>query len=214
METRRICPKCRKRFSRDEVVCEDCGEQLIDAASDFEASFSMVKEPVLLSNGHDVDTVYLEEALKAANVPYYVEEGQNTVPTNRFKEGIVEVVPFTNYYVDKSNWKAAREALKSAGEETRKDQAAPVVFLDMPEEGTGDDLGNDASDGSDSWTDGEESRGGLWEWLGAVSYTHLDVYKRQDCFPQCRTPGSRPWKAGGWQGRMWLRCLPAVQTQR
>ena len=33
METRRICPKCRKRFSRDEVVCEDCGEQLIDAAS-------------------------------------------------------------------------------------------------------------------------------------------------------------------------------------
>ena len=73
METRRICPKCRKRFSRDEVVCEDCGEQLIDAASDFEASFSMVKEPVLLSNGHDVDTVYLEEALKAANVPYYVE---------------------------------------------------------------------------------------------------------------------------------------------
>ena len=54
METRRICPKCRKRFSRDEVVCEDCGEQLIDAASDFEASFSMVKEPVLLSNGHDV----------------------------------------------------------------------------------------------------------------------------------------------------------------
>ena len=128
METRRICPKCRKRFSRDEVVCEDCGEQLIDAASDFEASFSMVKEPVLLSNGHDVDTVYLEEALKAANVPYYVEEGQNTVPTNRFKEGIVEIVPFTNYYVDKSNWKAAREALKSAGEETRKDQAAPVVF--------------------------------------------------------------------------------------
>lgn len=166
METRRICPKCRKRFSRDEVVCEDCGEQLIDAASDFEASFSMVKEPVLLSNGHDVDTVYLEEALKAANVPYYVEEGQNTVPTHRFKEGIVEIVPFTNYYVDKSNWKAAREALKSAGEETRKDQAAPVVFLDMPEEGTGDDLGNDASDGSDSWTDGEESRGGLWGWLG------------------------------------------------
>mgnify|MGYP006872938855 FL=1 len=43
--------------------------------------------------------------------------------------------------MDKSNWKAAREALKSAGEETRKDQAAPVVFLDMPEEGTGDDLG-------------------------------------------------------------------------
>ena len=26
--------------------------------------------------------------------------------------------------------------------------------------------GNDASDGSDSWTDGEESRGGLWGWLG------------------------------------------------
>ena len=68
METRRICPKCRKRFSRDEVVCEDCGEQLIDAASDFEASFSMVKEPVLLSNGHDVDTVYLEEALKRQSV--------------------------------------------------------------------------------------------------------------------------------------------------
>ena len=60
METRRICPKCRKRFPQDAIVCEECGEQLIDAASDFEASFSMVKEPVLLSNGHDVDTVYLE----------------------------------------------------------------------------------------------------------------------------------------------------------
>ena len=68
METRRICPKCRKRFPQDAIVCEECGEQLIDAASDFEASFSMVKEPVLLSNGHDVDTVYLEEALKRKSV--------------------------------------------------------------------------------------------------------------------------------------------------
>ena len=164
METRRICPKCRKRFPQDAIVCEECGEQLIDAASDFEASFSMVKEPVLLSNGHDVDTVYLEEALKAANVPYYVEEGQNTVPTNRYKEGIVEIVPYTNYYVDKSNWKAAREALKSAKEETKKDQDAPVVFLDMPEEGTGDDHKKNETDGSGSESE-EEAKEGLWGWL-------------------------------------------------
>ncbi len=92
----------------------------------------MVRDPVLLSNGHKVDTVYLEEALKERNIPYYVEKGQNTVPTNRYKEGIVEIVPYTNYYVDKSNWKTAREALKSAAQETKKDEEAPVVFLDMP----------------------------------------------------------------------------------
>ena len=62
METRRICPKCRKKFPPDAIVCEECGKQLIDVASDFEASFQMVRDPVLLSNGHKVDTVYLEEA--------------------------------------------------------------------------------------------------------------------------------------------------------
>ena len=50
-------------------MCEECGKQLIDVASDFEASFQMVRDPVLLSNGHKVDTVYLEEALKERNIP-------------------------------------------------------------------------------------------------------------------------------------------------
>ncbi|SCH74498.1 Uncharacterised protein [uncultured Clostridium sp.] len=183
METRRICPKCRKKFPPDAIVCEECGKQLIDVTSDFEASFQMVRDPVLLSNGHKVDTVYLEEALKERNIPYYVEKGQNTVPTNRYKEGIVEIVPYTNYYVDKSNWKTAREALKNAAQETKKDEEAPVVFLDMPMEEPQDaprDMSRDTSKktsrntsmgasknvSNDDWADSEEDGGrGLWGWV-------------------------------------------------
>ena len=137
-------------------MCEECGKQLIDVASDFEASFQMVRDPVLLSNGHKVDTVYLEEALKERNIPYYV---------------------------DKSNWKTAREALKNAAQETKKDEEAPVVFLDMPMEEPQDaprDMSRDTSKktsrntsmgasknvSNDDWADSEEDGGrGLWGWV-------------------------------------------------
>ena len=125
-------------------MCEECGKQLIDVASDFEASFQMVRDPVLLSNGHKVDTVYLEE---------------------------------------KSNWKTAREALKNAAQETKKDEEAPVVFLDMPMEEPQDaprDMSRDTSKktsrntsmgasknvSNDDWADSEEDGGrGLWGWV-------------------------------------------------
>lgn len=140
METKRICLRCKKIYPRDEIVCEECGERLADVTSDFEASFSMVRDPVLLSNGHDADTMYLREALRERNVPFYIEEGENAVPTSHYKEGIVEIVPFINIYVDKSNWRMAKDALLHAREETRKDGEAPVVFLDMPEQEPGDEL--------------------------------------------------------------------------
>lgn len=167
METRRICPKCKKQYSKDEVVCEACGERLADITSDFEASFAMVKDPVLLSNGHGVETVYLEEALREKNVPYYVEEGQNAVPTNNIKEGTVEIVPFTNYYVDKRNWGLAKEALKSAVAETRKDGEAPVKFLDMPMSEP-----EDNSDGEED-DDAGNGAGGPWEW-----FVSQDIYMK------------------------------------
>lgn len=168
METRRICPRCKKQYSRDEVVCEECGERLADITSDFEASFAMVKDPVLLSNGHGVDTVYLEEALREKNVPYYVEEGQNAVPTDNIKEGTMEMVPFTNFYVDKRNWKLAKEALKSAVAETRKDEEAPVKFLDMPESEPEDEI-----DDGEEEEGGGNGAGGPWEW-----FVSQDIYMK------------------------------------
>ena len=175
METRRICPRCRKSFPKDEVVCGECGERLIDVAPDYEACFAMVREPVLLTNGHKVDTVYLEEALRKKNIPYYVEAGENVVPTGYYKKGFVEIVAFTNYYVDKSNWKAAKEALKNAVEETRKDEEAPVVFLDMPEKAPEDSIrepgagllehsGENQETGKNRDA-GEEGDRSLWGWF-------------------------------------------------
>lgn len=151
METRRICPKCRKQYPGHEVICEECGERLAEISSDCQASFSMVREPVLLSNGHDIDVMYLKEELKKQNVPYYVEEGQIAVPSNHIKEGILEIVSYTNFYVDKSTWKAAKEALGGAREERRKGLKASGAHYDSPgEAGSGPGAGGPKAKGQEA----------------------------------------------------------------
>lgn len=166
MATRRICPKCRKQYPDDEIVCEECGERLADISSDFEASFSMVRDPVLLSNGNDVEVSYLQDELKRRNVPYYVEEGENAVPTDNFMQGTVKMVLFTNFYVDKSRWKTAKEALLCAKEESRKDQESPAVFFDMPKEAPEDEpekgAGKSRGKGEEGPEDGDAGKRSLW----------------------------------------------------
>lgn len=178
MVTRRICPKCRKQYPDDEIVCEECGERLTDISSDFETSFSMVRDPVLLSNGNDVEVSYLQDELKRRNVPYYVEEGQNAVPTDNFMQGTVKMVLFTNFYVDKSRWKTAKEALLCAKEESRKDQESPAVFFDMPKEAQEDGpeskgAGKSRGKGEESPEDGDVGKRSLW-----VGFMDQEIYVR------------------------------------
>lgn len=151
METRRICPKCMKQYPGNEAVCEECGERLNDISTDFEEAFSMVGEPVLLSNGHDIDISYLKEELRKHAVPYYVEEGQNVVPANHIKEGMMEVRWFKNFYVDKSRWKSAKEALVSTKERS-KDRETPVVKVGQIRETAHEESRvEEAGDGRSLW---------------------------------------------------------------
>lgn len=149
MEVRRICPRCRKRYSQEDIVCTECGERLADVSLDFEASVSMVREPVLLACNWDVETMYLEDALRQRNIPYYVEECMKPVPTGNIKEDTIDIVPFTNYYVDRRNMMGAADALKQAKEETRWDEEQSAVFFDMPEDELEDEPDGQESEGAD-----------------------------------------------------------------
>lgn len=140
MGEKRICPRCRKLYPKDVDVCAECGEVLADISEEFEMVLAMMKEPVLLANGWDVDLEYLRQALRKRAVPFYTEECMRPVPTDSVKSGGVKIVPTVNLYVDQREWEEALEALSWAMEETRKDDEAPEVFLDMPEEEADDAL--------------------------------------------------------------------------
>lgn len=130
-----------------------------------------INEPVLLSNGRDVDTAYLEEALKERNIPYDVEEGEHTPPSSYIQEGIAQVVTFTNYYVDKKSWKLAKEALLSAREETKKAGKQPV----RPSDGPGGkvksaDWNREDEEDSQDDSDGKHT-GNPWSWFMGLDTT-------------------------------------------
>lgn len=132
-----------------------------------------INEPVLLSNGRDVDTAYLEEALKERNIPYDVEEGEHTPPSSYIQEGIAQVVTFTNYYVDKKSWKLAKEALLSAREETKKAGKPPVGLTDGPggKAKPADWLREDEEDGQDDNGSKHKHTGNQWSWFIGLDTT-------------------------------------------
>lgn len=132
-----------------------------------------INEPVLLSNGRDVDTAYLEEALKERNIPYDVEEGEHTPPSSYIQEGIAQVVTFTNYYVDKKSWKLAKEALLSAREETKKAGKHPVGLTDGPggKAKPADWLREDEEDGQDDNGSKHKHTGNPWSWFIGLDTT-------------------------------------------
>lgn len=131
---KRICPGCRKIYPQDVIVCPECKKRLADIEYDFEMALSMMKEPVLLTGSPEIETVYLEEGLRRRNIPFFVEEMQNAVPTDNYRENTIDIIPVTNYYVDRSSLEEALAVLNEAAEESEKDRAEPVIFLDMPEE--------------------------------------------------------------------------------
>lgn len=133
---KRICPGCRKIYPQDTSVCPQCKKRLADIEYDFELALSMIKEPVLLTGSTDTElqALYLEEGLRRKNIPFYVEEMKTAVPTGNYREHTVDIIPVTNYYVDKSSLDEALAVLKKAEVEAEIDNAQPVIYLDMPEE--------------------------------------------------------------------------------
>lgn len=131
---KRICPGCRKIYPQDVIVCPECKKRLADIEYDFEIALSMMKDPVLLTGGPEIEAVYLEEGLRRRNIPFFVEEMQNAVPTAHYRGNTIDIVPVTNYYVDRSSLEEALAVLNEAEEEAEKDRAEPVIFPDMPEE--------------------------------------------------------------------------------
>lgn len=149
---KRICPGCRTIYPQDTNVCPKCKIRLADIEYDFELALSMIKEPVLLTGSTDTElqVLYLEEGLRRKNIPFYVEEMKTAVPTGNYRTNTVDIIPVTNYYVDKSSLEEALAVLKEAEEEAEKDNAQPVIYLDMPEEEEDgeDDAMPDASGGA------------------------------------------------------------------
>lgn len=145
---KRICPKCRKIYPQDIIVCPECKKRLADIEYDFELALSLMKEPVLLTGTRKAEAVYLEEGLRRKNIPFFVEEMQNAVPTGRYRENTIKIVPVTNYYVDKSSLEEALTVLEEAAEKSEKDRAEPVIFPDMPEEEAAGEEENTTGEGS------------------------------------------------------------------
>lgn len=147
---KRICPGCRKIYPQDTSVCPQCKKRLADIEYDFELALSMIKEPVLLTGSTDTElqALYLEEGLRRKNIPFYVEEMKTAVPTGNYREHTVDIIPVTNYYVDKSSLDEALAVLKKAEVEAEIDNAQPVIYLDMPEEDGKDEEDDVIPDGS------------------------------------------------------------------
>ena len=70
------------------------------------------------------------------------------MPTGNYREHTVDIIPVTNYYVDKSSLDEALAGLKKAEVEAEIDNAQPVIYLDMPEEDGKDEEDDVIPDGS------------------------------------------------------------------
>ncbi len=129
---KRICPSCKKRYYQNEEICPQCHILLADVDPEFEIVLSTIPEPVVLTDGYEVESIYLMDTLEKRKISYYIEKGTQLEYSNSGKR--VRPTPCELFYVDKSRFSEALEALEEAKEEQRIDDEMPTEFLDFPED--------------------------------------------------------------------------------